>query len=343
MNLMIRRFKHKQLIGISTALFRIYTNRCCVLHLCLGLMILFLSSVSNNWAQPFYKKDSPQKIQQQTLSRVLSGGISKTERIFQVCTICQARTLSFINQHNGQPLRGATIFIPQWGYRAQTDQQGQIGIPNDVIQAHSQPHQFRQTIIGNIQQEGYVPESFLIQPTLLLNAQRGQIIEFSAPRRLTIQHQRLLLDNQLHHLGDDDFSQRSSGASQFKSRSEGPVYTRHFTYHPTLDQKTVLHIGSLTGLDTLEAHAALRKFKPNNQTQTEVNTYGSPAQVWLNGILIGRLTLNGQDIVLPLPQVALNQNGQQTLQIKAGHNQFKTDIDDMEWMTLWIESIESSN
>lgn len=259
-----------------------------------------------------------------TQQRVLTGGVSQshweTTHSQPSCTVCQANTVIFKDIDTGTPIKDATITIPDWGYQAQTDANGRIGIPTDVMRTTPKAR----AVIGNIQQHGYIPESFLIHPTPFL---QGHAVEFAAPRRKQLIARRIVLDNAIHHLGDGAFVSRSSGAHQFQAPTEGPMYRLFFQYQHTNTRPAILHIGAITGLDTQAAHAI---------EHTRVNTYGSPLQIWLNDTQVGSITLNGQDIALHIPPQAFNSNGSQQLKIIAGENQLKTDVDDMEFMTLWL-------
>lgn len=264
---------------------------------------------------------------QETQQRILSGGISQTEWAHQPNAAHPNHqhgvTLYFTDRDNRRPIRNARIQIPDLNIDTKTNQSGRITVP---LYAFKQQAKLNRPLIGNIAHPEFIPESFIIHK---IPMRLGAVVEFSAPRHASIQNRRLVLDNTLHHLGDGDFSMRSSSALQLTLRPEGRTYTQTFQYTHDNDFPAILHLGAITGLDTLEAH---------HTEGSSSNTHGGPTVISFNGHSIGRIILNGQNKAFHIPPTAWNPSGQQTVQITAGINQAKADVDDLEFMTLWIEA-----
>lgn len=88
------------------------------------------------------------------------------------------------------------------------------------------------------------------------------------------------------HIGDDNYSEASANAGNFRLKSIGPSFSRQFLIN-TIGDQNYLKIGSILGIDTLMA----RTMGQNNI----VNTYASPVEVYFNGIKIAEIQLNGDN------------------------------------------------
>ena len=76
--------------------------------------------------------------------------------------------------------------------------------------------------------------------------------------------------------------------------------------------------------------------------QSKVKTsYAAPPQVFLNGVMIAELHLNGDNQQIKIPHSVIKQNSINQLTIKSGKNLFQyayIDYDDIELMNLFIET-----
>jgi hypothetical protein len=143
----------------------------------------------------------------------------------------------------------------------------------------------------------------------------------------------LLLDGELHHLGDNQYSPISAAAGQFKKDAEGAVFTCTFSLKGlSLDSDTLtLDIGSIIGLDTTMAHALHQSLAPHES---------SPIVIKVNGQKLAYISKNGEHQRIPIPKQNLNANGLNLLEIEAGYhvpNGTRVDYDDLELMNLILQ------
>ena len=99
---------------------------------------------------------------------------------------------------------------------------------------------------------------------------------------------RILIDTDIYHIGDDNYSNASANASQFRSKAVGPVYRKSFFMPTATKNKTsYLVIGSIIGIDT----ALARGMGQNNIT----TSFASPPKVFFNGQKIAEIQINGDN------------------------------------------------
>ncbi|MBW4696604.1 MAG: carboxypeptidase-like regulatory domain-containing protein [Aphanocapsa lilacina HA4352-LM1] len=185
-----------------------------------------------------------------------------------------------VDKTTGRPLAGVEVSLPDEGVTVRTDSQGRFRLPG--------------TSSGKIlsaRAENYVPAS------VTTRGQRGFQLQLE---RLNPRVQ--VLDDELVHLGDNNYDRRSAGAGQFQAPAAGTRYTRTFGLGRSPNQDLQLRIGSLIGIDTEEAIAAGQSNLPAAGRREQ---RAGGVKVRLNGRLIGELLLNGDDIAIALPRQLL--------------------------------------
>lgn len=219
-----------------------------------------------------------------------------------------------IDSNSKMPISNAKITIPKYNYSTYTDTEGKFHLNNNVTG----------TTIMSVQKEGYRPFSLTINTDvaskpLVLGIQKSNISD-------------IVIDSSMTHLGDDNYSDASANAGNFKLNSIGPSITKNFimkSYSPT--SQSYLVIGSILGIDTLLA----RSMGQNSI----VNSYASPPEVYFNGIKIAEIQLNGDNQKIKLPNNLIKANKENQVTIKAGRNLMQRaylDYDDIEIANLSI-------
>jgi len=152
-------------------------------------------------------------------------------------------------------------------------------------------------------------------------------IEKSTPKDITI-------DTNMFHLGDNNFSDVSANAREFRVKSIGPYYSKDFKVATLTPNSTSnLVIGSIIGVDTIMA----KSMGQNKVT----NAYASPPEVYFNGSKIAEIKVNGDGQKIKVPNNLIKPNQLNEVTIKTGRNMMQTayvDYDDIEFMNLSIES-----
>ena len=104
-----------------------------------------------------------------------------------------------IDSQNGNPIGNADVTLPAKGYHTKTDVNGKFDLDGKKITAPT---------IMSVDKEGYKPFSVTIdEKSLSKPIVIG--IEKSSPHDIVI-------DKDMYHLGDDNFSENSANASDFK-------------------------------------------------------------------------------------------------------------------------------
>lgn len=238
----------------------------------------------------------------------LSGSV-KQEDFIQ-----QSRFGRVVDSGTGKPVSGADIMIPSRGIIVKSDQDGRfdfsIGMKGPVI-------------VG-VKASGYKPFSVTIDES-----------GASSPISIAVSKdngRQIVIDTKQHHLGDNNYSEKSANASQFALDSAGDTYTKEFFVEDAPQgSKLVLKVGSVIGVDTQLA-SKLR--------QNRISSYSSPTKVYLNNKKIGEIRINGDNQEMPLPAGVLMNNAYNQIAIETGKNQFsfsKPDFDDIEFMNLTLE------
>ena len=137
-----------------------------------------------------------------------------------------------------------------------------------------------------------------------------------------------------YHLGDNSFSTNSANCSEFHGEAQGNFYTKTFKIASTaLASKHILIIGSIIGIDSLMAQKM-------GQNKVKV-AYSSPPEIYLNGIKVANIELNGDGQRFELPNNLIRKGMDNELMIKTGRNMSQInhiDYDDIEFMNLSVIS-----
>ena len=225
-----------------------------------------------------------------------------------------------IDSSNGKPIDEADVTLPSKGYKTKTDNQGRFSLGAKVDAP----------TIMSVQKDGYKPFSLTVDG----NTTSKPIvvgIEKTNPHDI-------IIDKEMYHIGDDNYSATSANASEFRVKAIGPFYTKNFeikSLPPSADAYLV--IGSVIGIDTKMAR---------DMGQSKVKTtYAAPPQIFFNGNMIAELNLNGDNQQIKIPKNLIRYNDTNQLTIKSGKNLFQTayiDYDDIELMNLFIETKDKS-
>lgn len=227
----------------------------------------------------------------------------------------QAYGNTVIDAQTQTPISGARVSLPQKYYSTKTDKDGKFFLDG----------QMQGTTIMNIEKNGYKPFSLTVNESAM---SKPLIIgiEKSSSREL-------VLESDLCHIGDDNFSYNSANAYDFKIKSAGPSFTKNFKIHAYRNnEEPCLVIGSVIGIDTLMAQKI-------GQSHAQ-NAFASAPEVYFNGNKIAEIQINGDNQEVRLPKSLIIKNGENTVTIKAGKNLFQhayTDYDDIEFMNLYID------
>ncbi len=220
-----------------------------------------------------------------------------------------------IDSKTQAPIRSADVSLPSKGYRTKTDTEGRFSL-GAKIDAPT---------IMSVQKEGYKPFSLTID-----SQSAGKPLVIGIEK--TTPHD-IIIDKDMYHIGDDNYSESSANAADFRIKAIGPFYTKNFNIK-SLPQEGDMYlvIGSVIGIDTKMAR---------DMGQSRVTTsYATAPQIYFNGNMIAELNLNGDNQQIKVPRSIIRQ-GQNQLTIKAGKNLFQTayvDYDDIEIINLFIES-----
>lgn len=221
-----------------------------------------------------------------------------------------------IDSQTQTPISQADISLPSKNYKTKTDNEGRFSLGAKI----------NAPTIMSVQKDGYKPFSLTIDEQSM-----------SKPIVVGIEKTNphdIIIDKDMYHIGDDNYSANSANASEFRVKAIGPFYTKTFNVKtlPT-NSDAYLVIGSAIGIDTKMAR---------DMGQSKVTTaYATAPQIFFNGNMIAELNLNGDNQQIKIPRNLIKQNSQNQLTIKAGKNLFQTayiDYDDMELMNLFIET-----
>ena len=221
-----------------------------------------------------------------------------------------------IDKQTGEGIGGARINLPKQNYSTRTDNNGFFELDTSI----------NGTSIMSVQKENYKPFSMTINEKTL-----------DAPIVVGIEKSNasdLALDANMYHLGDDNYSDLSANAGEFRMQSIGPFYTKRFTLkNLNISKPVYLVIGSIIGIDTAMARSMGQNKIPN--------AFASPPEVYFNGNKISDIQLNGDGQKIKLPGNLIRKNQVNEITIKTGRNLMQTayiDYDDIEFMNLIIEN-----
>ena len=221
-----------------------------------------------------------------------------------------------IDKNTGAGIGGARILLPKQNYTTKTDSQGYFELDTYIDG----------TSIMSVQKENYKPFSVTV------NNQT-----FSTPLILGIEKSNsegMVLDSNMYHLGDNNFSDLSANAGEFRMMAIGPFYTKRFILKNLKFNKPVfLVIGSIIGIDTDMARSI-----GQNQIAT---AFASPPEIYFNGNKISEIQINGDGQKIKVPSSLIRKNQVNEVTIKTGRNLMQTayiDFDDIEFMNLFFEN-----
>lgn len=220
-----------------------------------------------------------------------------------------------VDSSNGMPVSSAKVTIPSKNYSTTTDSNGNFQLQADI----------NAPTIMSVEKDGYKPFSVTMDK-LAITKPIVIGIEKSTPADIVI-------EQNLLHLGDDNFSDNSANAYEFRADSDGPFYVKNFKLSiPQGNENAYFVIGSVIGIDTKMAV---------DLGQSRVQTaYSSPPEIFFNNQKIADLKINGDHQEIKLPKNLIKQNQQNQIMIKTGKNLFQhsyVDYDDIELMNLAIE------
>lgn len=223
-------------------------------------------------------------------------------------------THRIVDAQTNIPIEGARVTLPQKNYSVETDLNGTFDLNADIN---------GQTILS-VEKDGYKPFSLTVNEKI---ASRPITvgIEKTNPMNLTI-------DTEMFHLGDNNYSDLSANAGQFRVKCVGPFYTKKVKIDYA-NNNTYLVIGSIIGIDT----KAARSMGQNGISFA----YSSPPEVFFNGAKIAEIQLNGDGQSIKIPRNLIKVNQHNEITIKTGRNMAQMayiDYDDIEFMNLSIEA-----
>ena len=242
-----------------------------------------------------------------TFSATFEGGVTE---------LGQGSSNVVIDKSTNKGIGGAKVYIPKLHYSTTTDENGVFQLNTNIDG----------TSILAVEKENYRPFSMTVDK-----------LTSSAPLTLAVEKTNandIVIDKDMYHLGDDNYSDLSANAGQFNLKSAGPFYTKLFDIKNIDISKTVYFvIGSIIGIDT-----ALARSMGQNQI---TNSYASPPEVFFNGNKIAEIELNGDNQKIKLPRGLIRVHDKNEITIKTGRNMLQTayvDYDDIEFMNLSIEN-----
>ncbi len=221
-----------------------------------------------------------------------------------------------VDKNTGLGIEGAKVAIPKNNYSTLTDSQGFFELNTQI----------NGPTIMSVQKDKYKPFSVTINDQVL-----------SAPMVIGIEKtssEGMVLDSNMYHLGDNNFSELSANAGEFRMESIGPFFTKKFLLkNVKLNKPIFLVIGSIIGIDTDMA----RSIGQNRIT----NAFASAPEVYFNGNKISEIQVNGDSQRIKIPSNLLKKNQVNEVTIKTGRNLMQTayiDYDDIEFMNLFFEN-----
>ena len=236
-----------------------------------------------------------------------TGGVTK---------VGQSESNQVIDAQTKRGIEFAKITIPQKKFRTYTDANGNFEL---------EKIQITQPTLLNVEKEGYRPFSLTINNNeSLSNPMKIEIMKSEAMD--------IALESDILHLGDNSYSMNSANAGDFRIRAIGPYYTKDFVMTENSKKySNYLIIGSLVGLDTKLA---------NKMGQNKMRSaYSTPAEVYFNGQIIGKLQINGDGMRIKIPNSLIRPNTTNQITIKTGYNLSRNDsidYDDIEILNLSI-------
>lgn len=243
----------------------------------------------------------------ETLNAATLSGAVNENQVIQI-----GKGFKVVDSQTGNPISNAVVSMPSLGIKTKTNSDGYFTLNANL----------NGPVILGINADGYNPFSITIDKeginkplTIGLSKNESNI---------------LVVDETLRHLGDNNFSLNSANAFDFQKRATGPTFSKKF-YVGSFAQKDYINlkIGSIIGLDTLIS----KKLSGAN-----INSYSTPASIYLNGQKIGEIRINGDNQQIKFLSNLLIQNSYNEITIQTGQNEIAryTDFDDIEFMNILI-------
>ena len=221
-----------------------------------------------------------------------------------------------VDKATGEGIGGAKIALPKQQYFTKTDSDGYFELDTYIDG----------TSIMSVQKENYKPYSVTVT---------GQTL--SSPIVIGIEKSNandLVVDSNMYHLGDNNYSDLSANAGEFRMQAIGPFYTKRFILKNMKFNKPIfLVIGSIIGIDTEMA----RSIGQNNIS----NAFSSPPEIFFNGNKISEIQINGDGQRIKIPHSLIRKNQVNEVTLRTGRNLMQTayiDYDDIEFMNLFFEN-----
>ena len=227
--------------------------------------------------------------------------------------------LKILDETTGQGIGGVDVWIPKMGYHQVSNDRGVVKLP--VRPSHSS--------IARFKVDGYAPKTLTLGTAKLegLPNTEGQFQVQLKKSETTV-----IIDDAIRHLGDGTYAPNSAGSYKFRQQAQGPVLTKKFRLNGSIESShVILTVGSVVGLDTIDAHYA---------GQSRFHKSSSPMVVTLNGSVVGYIKTNGDGTQFVIPKHQLSLNGVNTLAIHTGYHRpdgVRIDYDDMEFMLLTLD------
>lgn len=221
-----------------------------------------------------------------------------------------------IDKSTGLGIGNAKVTLPKQNYSTKTDSDGYFELDTHIDG----------TSIMSVQKEHYKPYSVTVT---------NQTI--SAPLVIGIEKSNandLVVDSNMYHLGDNNYSDLSANAGEFRMNAIGPFYTKRFILKNLKFNKPIyVVIGSIIGIDTEMARSI-------GQNQI-ANAFSSPPEIYFNGNKISEIQINGDGQRIKVPPSLIRKNQVNEITIRTGRNLMQTayiDYDDIEFMNLFFEN-----
>ena len=238
---------------------------------------------------------------------VMQGGISQTQSIQPNNRV--------IDKTTKLPISNAKITVPAQNYTTYTNKNGEFALKKQIMQP---------TFIS-VEKENYKPFSITVSKT---NSYSPITLKIEKSNTFDIK-----IDTDLCHLGDNNYSAYSANANEFKSGAISSTYSKNFYITKNnFAKNNYLVIGSIIGIDTSTA-------KSMGQNRIS-NSFASPPSVYLNGVKIAEIKVNGDNQKIKLPNNLIKWNQNNIITIKAGINLMQTayiDYDDFEFMNVSVQ------
>jgi len=140
-----------------------------------------------------------------------------------------------VDKVTGKPLAGVEVSLPDENITVRTDSQGRFRLPR-----------YAPGKSLTVRASTYVPKSVTL-------SRSGSLADLKLEQ---LNAQLTVVDENLHHLGNDNFDPNSANAVQFSKPAVGGRFEKTFDLENYPGQDLTLRIGSLIGVDTRESVAA---------------------------------------------------------------------------------------